>query len=244
MITVVNQSKALTDHEVEAMVHAVGVQLARDVAPIWGLTPALEFSADGSVAALSSPCFIIDQPDVEGALGYHDEDEAGVSYIKVFTAPTLENGGTAFTGPESISVTLSHEICELIGDGPANKWADGPDGSDFAFELCDAVEGDAYEIGGVSVSNFLYPAFFDPKAAPGSKLDFLGKLHKPFDMTAGGYQIKRTEPGKESEVYAKHAQLAIQEMNGGVFVVFGSTFPHWKRALKLRKALARGRVSP
>jgi hypothetical protein len=241
LISLRNESTMVTDDQCGEMVRAIGEQLARDVAPIWGQVPGLEFVRKGQTPLSGSAhCYIQDQPDVEGALGYHDEDEDGIPYIKVFCAPTLDNGGSVLTGADSVSCTLSHEVIELVGDGPANIWVDGPDGTDYARELCDAVEGDVYQVHGVTVSNFLYPAFFDPKATSGSKLDHLEKLRRPFAMTPGGYQIRRTEPGRVSQVFARHEPGAVHAVEGGVFLVFGPQFPHWKRALKMRKAKARG----
>lgn len=137
LISVINQSKRVTDADAQKMTAAVGKQLAEHVAPLYGLVPALEFvKAGGKPTAGGCPCYLIDEPDVDGALGYHDEDGHGVAYIKVFVNPTLDNGGTVMTTGNSVSVTLSHEALELTGDAPANKWADGPNGNDFAFELC------------------------------------------------------------------------------------------------------------
>jgi len=238
-IAIVNQSTRLTQSEIDRMAAAVAHQCARDVAPIYGVTPALRWGAGVKQDAESMPCYIMDTPDTDGALGYHDEDENGVPYIKVFTGPTLDNGGTALEGPNSVSVTLSHEILELIGDAAANLWADGPDGHDYARELCDAVEGDSYEIDGVSVSNFVYPAFFDPKAAPRSVFDYMGKLRAPFAMTEGGYQIQRTEPGKIGQIFAKHGRC--MHVAQGLVLVMATGFPEWKRKFKLRKAARRAR---
>lgn len=237
LISVINQSRRIADQDVAQMTLAVGKQLAEHVAPFYGLVPALEFvKQGGSPSPGACPCYVVDEPDVDGALGYHDEDGRGIAYIKVFVDPTLDNGGTVLVGPNAVSVTLSHEVLELTGDAPANKWVDGPNGYDFAYELCDAVEGDVYEVGGVSVSNFVLQAFFDPRAEAGSKFDFLGKLRAPFTMTPGGYQITRTEPGRISQIFA-HARC--MEVAAGVAVHFGSEFPEWKRAAKLAKAEAR-----
>lgn len=235
-ISVINKSKLVTDDAVQKMTAAVHNQLAEDVAPVYGLVPALAFASSGKASPGTAPCYILDDPDVDGALGYHDEDAHGVPYIKVFTKPTLENGGTVLTGPNAVSVTLSHEVLELTGDAPANKWVDGPKGKDYAFELCDAVEGDAYVIDGVSVSNFLLPAFFDPKSPKGTKLDYLGKLKKPFSMTRGGYQIVRTEPGTVSQVFA-----SSHDLGDGVLVEFGPDVPVWRRDGIANKHTAVGR---
>jgi hypothetical protein len=197
LLSVVNQSQRMTDAEVQRMTLAGAAQLVQHYGPIYGKVPMLEFVHAGQTpTGGSSPITIVDVPDIDGALGYHDEDASGMAFARIFVNPTLDNGGTTLTGPNAVSVTFSHEVLELIGDSPANRWVDGPGGSDFAFEMCDAVEGDAYEIDGVSMSNFVLPAFFDPRADRASnKFDFLGKLSRPFTMTPGGYQIVRTEPG-------------------------------------------------
>ncbi len=229
LISVTNHSKRVTDAECAKMVHAIGIQLARDVAPIWGQVPALEFCPAGAPVN-GIECTIGDTPDVPGAAGYHDEDDSGIPYIRVFTFA----GASALTGSDAVSVTLSHEILEVVGDSPANKWADGPDGADYAYELCDAVEGDTYAIDGVTVSNFVYPAFFDPRAQSGSKLAFIDTVDKPFAMSSGGYEIRRTEPGRVAQVFARAHEAAP-----GVVLVFGPGYPEHKKAGKVASAARR-----
>lgn len=234
IISVINLSARVLDPEVEQMVHAIGVQLARDVAPVWGATIAIEFVPKGGTPN-GIHCEISDTPDQPGAAGYHDEGADGVPYIKVFTF----DGAPALLGSQAVSVTLSHEILEVVGDAPANKWVDGPNGDDYAFELCDAVEGDTYEIDGVSVSNFVYPAFFDPKATIVSKLAHLDTVAFPFGMSAGGYQIRRTEPGNIDQVFARIEPSGVHMLGNGVHVVFGPKFPSAKREAKIAKAKRR-----
>lgn len=237
-ISVTNESKRVTDGDVSKMVSAVGTQLARDVAPIWGLTPTLESVPHGTPASPDAmPCTVSDTPDVPGAGGYHDEGDDGRPYIKVFTF----EGAAALTGSDAVSVTFSHECGELTADAPANRWVDGPGGVDYALELCDPVEGDTYEIDGVSVSNFVYPEYFDPKAPKGTKFDYLEKLSAPFTMTPHGYLIKRTEPGKVSQVFAAHREEGhdVHDLGDGVFIVFGAEYPEHKKAAKIAKAKRR-----
>lgn len=242
LVSIVNQSKRVTDDEAKRMTLAHGRQLAEHVAPVWGLTPALEFVPKGEKPTPGSmPATLSDTSDVPGAAGYHDESDDGIPFIKIFTF----DGSSATTGRDAVSVTLSHEGCELTGDAPANKWADGPDGADYAFELCDPVEGDTYEIDGVAMSNFVYPAYFDPKAAPGAKLDYLEKLSAPFSMTPGGYLIKRAETGRITQIFAAHIEQGhdVRDLGDGLFIVFGAEFPEAKKAAKIAKAARkRGRV--
>jgi hypothetical protein len=237
LVSLVNLSKRVTDAEVTLIASAIGKQAAQHVSPVHGLVPAIEaVPTGGKPSASGVPLWITDKPDVDGALGYHDEDAQGQAFIKVFVDPVLDNGGSVLSGSNSVAAVCSHELSELIGDSAANKWADGPDGSDVAWELCDPVEGDSYEIDvdgtAVSVSNFVFPAYFDPHAESGSRFDYMGKLGRPFTMTSGGYLITRTEPGKVTNIFGS----ASQEAAAGMRLHFGSEFPDWKRKGKLLKA--------
>jgi hypothetical protein len=60
---------------------------------------------------------------VPGALGYHDVmKKNGTPYARVFVNTILANKGTWLRGANSISCTVSHEACELVGDPTANHW--------------------------------------------------------------------------------------------------------------------------
>lgn len=241
LISVMNQSH-LADSEVAAAIQALGKQLSQDYAPVWGMAPAIEFVPKGQKPSGNVHAFIVDKvPEAPGALGYHDVDrdgsitgQKGLGYIKVAVVP-----GYNWT------VTLSHENLELAGNPAANRWADATPTIDYAFEMCDAVEGDTYQIDGVEVSNFVYPAFFNPLATPGERLDHMQKLSQPFGMTPGGYQIKRTEPGEVSQVTKHHLNrqedirvaISSHESSSGrvVVVAFGSAYPEDKKDAKLAK---------
>lgn len=121
-----------------------------------------------------------DQP---GALGYHDTTPAGLPLAKVF--PLLD----AEDGPDGLSITLSHELLEMLADPWLTKCVQSSvDGKFWAYEVCDAVEADKYEIDGVPVSNFVTPAYFEPPSSrAGVKFDYLGLVRKPFEVRKGGY---------------------------------------------------------
>jgi hypothetical protein len=158
------------------------------------------------------PVVLLDNADQAGALGYHDVTPAGLPYSKIFVKTIMENGGTYIHGPDSLSVTISHEILETVEDPYAWWWSDAPDGRQYALELCDPVEADCYDIGGVSVSNFVLPAYFSSAAGP---YDYLKKLAKPFTMTAGGYLIVRDPGGQATQI-------------------FGDAYQEWKKPTKQR----------
>ena len=76
---------------------------------------------------------------------------------------------------------------------PAPSGSARPEGSRYQKEACDPVESDRYEkhVDGidVSVSNFVLPAYFDPNAQPGARVDYLGTCPGPFQLAPGGYLL-------------------------------------------------------
>jgi hypothetical protein len=130
--------------------------------------------------------------DVAGAAGYHDD---GGIYCFRDGLPSLTSGDFAF------SVVISHEIFEAAGDPGANRWADSGTGSEYALELCDAVEGFSFTPecpptdpgAGVSVSDFLLPSFFDPSGVrPFSRCDKPTAPLSTAPDSGADYQIVRS----------------------------------------------------
>lgn len=231
LIAILNHSKRVSNADVNLMALAVHKQLSLHVAPAWNQkSPTIKFYSDPTkVPGYAWIVGIFDNPTVAGALGYHSLDNDVIDAF-IFVDPVLDNKGVVLydsANPQNVSVSsvLSHEVCEMFGDRFANFWSDGPSGSQydqFALELCDPVEGDSYEIDvvvdtvthKVSVSNFIFPSWFNPEATMklNFPFDYLKKLTAPFTMTSGGYMIVRS---------AGQAQQ-----------VFGEHLPQWKRDLK------------
>ena len=100
---------------------------------------------------------VTDNPDQAGALGYHELTSRGTPLGKVFAGLDLQSGA-------SWTVTLSHELLEMLADPWINWCAQGANGKIYALEVCDAVEADklGYDIDGVLVSDFITPSWFEP----------------------------------------------------------------------------------
>jgi hypothetical protein len=140
-----------------------------------------------------------DDADEAGALGYHDLTKDGQPVSKVFVKTTLDDG-------QLVSVTACHELFEMAIDPIANLWAEASDGTEYAYEMCDAVEEDTFLVDGIPMSNFVHPSWFEPFVhPPGTKFDHLGLLTKPFSMTKGGYVIVKKK-GKVDEVFASRTK--------------------------------------
>jgi hypothetical protein len=194
-----NYGGALTPDVLQNIAVAVSWQLNTDVAAEWGGigTHSVRVGTDqNDLSAGEVAVWIQDSlPDAPGAAGYHERGADGSSDAYI----GRDGSNSLTTGSSALSVTISHECCETVGDPPANFWADRGDGNEEALELCDRVEDQVYDApNGVAVSDFLLRAAFDPGAqGPYDKLD---ALKKATDMTPGGYVILRTASSDEHQV--------------------------------------------
>jgi hypothetical protein len=178
----------LTPTILESIGSAVAKQMNGEVAAEWGC--AVEFRVGKGDASDVAPgeiaCIIKDSlPEAPDAAAYHDRlaNGAPVAYFarQDYTSHT--------SGAESLSVDISHECIETIGDPGANRWADvAGDASEKAIELCDQVQNLTYEVDGVAVSDFLHQSAFDPGAT--GPFDHLGQLAAQDDHS-NGYAIER-----------------------------------------------------
>lgn len=202
IIAVQNLSTLVSDQDAYDMTLLVDRQVRDHVAPAWGIQPPfVEFYKPSADPAVPAPHFtaiigILDDADQAGDLGWHTEGPDAAVYGRVFARPVLANGGNALTDQLSVCSVLSHEVIEVIGDAACNGWAQRPDGSLAARELCDPVEGDSYvmtvktagETVSGTVSDFVFPAWFDPDAA-GAPFDWMDLLSSPFQVRPSGYLI-------------------------------------------------------
>ena len=186
-VAVLNATTEMTNDEVAQAVAAVQIQVHRDFAQVWQIDASLEFVPAGQKAPTDSWWVVVlDYSDLGGALGYHDLTSAGLPMGKVFAATDKANG-------LSWTVTLSHEILEMLVDPNINRTAFQitPTGSLLhAYEVGDACEADqfAYSIEGQLVSDFLYPAWFYPLCQR-AQFDYRNQIRQPFDLLPGGFSL-------------------------------------------------------
>jgi hypothetical protein len=184
-IAVINESSVVTDTEIKSVVHALQVQVTRDFFPIWGINANLTFYPKGAAVPATSWQFLfLDDADQAGALGYHDLTSTGLPLAKIFCVTTVQDGG-------KWSVTASHEMMEMLVDPYLELCSFNQTGNTvgilYAYEVADPVEDDSsgYNVGGVRVSNFVYPEWFEADAT--GKVDFLGECAAPFTLLSNGY---------------------------------------------------------
>ena len=208
-VWVVNKSTLVTNDDARTMTAAVNRQMFAHVELVWDLprTPVAFTKTPprgGRVIAL------VDLADDPEALGYHTEIGAIQSGI-VGCKPELDQGAHPLTGPYSVASILSHEVLEMVVDPRCNLWADSGQGFLCAYEVGDPVQSDHYDITVISttigaapttvtVSNFVFPAFFDPLTPAGTKLDHLGLVPAPFTLRPGGYWVQMVD-GQPSQQF-------------------------------------------
>jgi hypothetical protein len=182
-IACINKATVDLGVDFDRLISALQRFLDERFVPVWG-TPATLVKATKPLAGAWSLAFL-DDADAANALGYHDLTKNGLPLSKVFVKPTLADR-------QKVSVTACHELAEMMVDPAINLWADGPNGSLYAYEMCDAVEEDEFAIGGIAMSDFVYPAYFEifrkPKSA---QFDYLKLITRPFELRKGGYSLVR-----------------------------------------------------
>src|SRR5258708_3507974 len=192
IIAVLNASQTFSS-KLDVLTHIitqVAYQLRHQVAPAWDIVPpAMHFVHDSSLVPVGAyRLWVLDDPDTSGALGYHDVDPDGQPYGRVFCTPTLDDGGTILSGPNSISCTISHEAGETALDPDVTAWSQLPNGDLEAFELCDRVEAISYDHNGVALSDFLLPAAFRARDTD-TQFDYMVQLTNARDIAPDGYRI-------------------------------------------------------
>jgi len=216
-VGVVNRSTLLSAANWAPMAGLVNVQLANDFGPAWGIWWALAEATEDAIASYRVQIVIVDElPEAPaGVLGFHNETAAGGIRGYVAVKPVLDAGGVPLLDPErpqrpTVLSVLSHEVLEAAVDPFCADWSLGPErneGALYAKEIGDPVESLQYTVALPSgergaVSDFCLPAFFDPRAAPGTKVDFIGQCPGPFQLTTGGYMSVMSAGYQLAQIYA------------------------------------------
>jgi hypothetical protein len=184
-VAILNQSTVLTDAQVEPVVTACAKQVSGDFGPVWGVDAQVVFVKQGQTPPSGAwQLVILDDSDQAGALGYHDLTKEGLPMGKVFARTDLQNN-------LSWSVTVSHELLEMLGDPDISltvfNQQTNTSGVLYAYEACDACEADdyGYQIDGVLVSDFVTRSWFVP-GLPGP-FDFQEHISSALEILPGGY---------------------------------------------------------
>ena len=219
-IAVINQSQGASDDAVQAYLPAFAQQWNADLAGIWPVVPA-QFTFLPKTATPPSGSWwlvFLDDSDQAADLAYHDLTNDGLPLSKVFVKSIQADNS-------SLSVSATHEMCEMAVDPWLNCSYQDPQGTFWAAEICDPVENDAYgyQIGGVLVTDFVTPNWFGHKNAQ-RNMDFQGHAQAAFTVLDKGY-AQRFSP-----------QQQWQQVNGSAAATTGRTAMPPKGSRRERRA--------
>jgi len=216
-IAIINSSTILSDVDGQTIVTALNQILPRFCVD-WNLPIYTAFYiAKGKTSSISTKVFILDNSDVQNALGYHYLS-ANVPYGKCFAKTNLLGGGVTLysaNGAPTLAQTVAHEVFELLIDPLCNSWWDIGDGRTLvAKEVCDPVQGNnltanvvmspaktSYNaktrkvvtapavIQKVGLSDWILPAWANPQNTVGP-YNHMNTLRAPFTLDRGGYVIQ------------------------------------------------------
>lgn len=167
--------------------------------PVWNTPAEIHWTVAEAAGALNM-C-LQDAPFLDQTAAYHDFTKKPYAVVNVDTVDEL------------LTVAMSHELCEMLVNPGINMWAGiGPDPENIdskhaphrfrCLEVADPVEDCFFDINGHLMSDFVYPAYFEPWRD--GKLDLLGMLHTPGEIMPGGYQILMVN-GREGEIFGPRA---------------------------------------
>jgi hypothetical protein len=181
-IACINYSKGLIkDRAMAKLTAALQKCYDKHFLPVWGYPVKLYVTQKPKRTDWQLVYF--DDASNENMLGRHELTYRGQPISKIFLRSL---------GDEPVSLAASHELFEMVLDPMANLWADQNRNTQYAYEVCDAVEEESFTVSGFQMSNFVYPSWFEPFEHPrGTKFDHMGSLKAPFSMTEGGYVIKK-----------------------------------------------------
>jgi hypothetical protein len=193
----------------DALIAAMQAYVDNYVAPVWGTPAKLVKTTDFKKGAWA--IVFLDNADQPGALAYHDLTPDGLPESTVFVKTTLDNG-------DLVSVSASHELVEMLVDPAINLLTTGPNSKlVYAYESADPVEALSFNVNGIAMSDFVFPAYFEAFHKSGSvQFDAMRKVSKPFQILSGGYQIV-FKNGKWSNVTgsaAKKKALKAEDRRG------------------------------
>jgi hypothetical protein len=192
-------------HLLSEVAGALNEQVQSDFAPVWhvratvGAYPAGGGYGTWNVQVLAD----INEP---GTLGYHS-DEHNVPYAVV-------------QHDDNWPITASHEVLEMLADpfGSRMHTARLPFGLNLDYarfgldhgssrvhylvEACDPCENGAYEVGGVTLSDFLLPSWYRTNPKLAATYSHTGTCAAPREVAPGGYVSFSNSSGEWFQVYA------------------------------------------
>jgi hypothetical protein len=203
-IALVSLTRDVSTKDLLRAAAAVQKQITRDFTPFWGLPATVDAFEDlESVPSDYHPVVVFgDADELMGQLDFAIGREYTTELIDDFERGRLSGLHlNAFTrqpfalvaSSDAWSVTVSHEVLEMIADPFGNRLIAAAHPLDrrrrvkYLLEVCDPCQTMWYPVNGVPVSDFFTPRYFDPVEVEGSRYSFTGALERPLQILDNGY---------------------------------------------------------
>ncbi|MEA2784827.1 MAG: hypothetical protein QOF71_931 [Candidatus Eremiobacteraeota bacterium] len=163
---------------------AFQTQVTRDLRPLWHVDATVTaFASIDDVPLGHWVIFLKESIGGDDQLGFHLD-----SHNQPYALVAYDDSWT---------LSLSHEILEILVDPSGNRLVAGPSVDPkhphhrvrYLLELCDPCEDSAYSytIDGIVVSDFITPHYHDPQDTSGARYSFTGAIGAPREVLPGGY---------------------------------------------------------
>ena len=206
-IACINKATVKLGVDFGALVRALQEYVNRHLAPVWA-TPAKLVKTSKPQKDAWTLLFVDSATakdlkelgipgDPRNLLGRHKLEHHGLPLALVFAKAVLASGPEVSCS-DKIGIAASHELAEMLVDPGNNLWCEFPGGGFCAYEVCDAVKDEHFQVRGIAMSDFVYPAYFETtQISPSEKLDEMGKVKRPFEILERGYlPVKRNRKVK------------------------------------------------
>jgi hypothetical protein len=181
-IAVVSEIDQVSISDLTTLAAALQQQVTRDFSPVWEIDAIVSgFKSLDDVPLGYWPVIIEADIGVKGAAGVHQDDNNQPIALVQYDA--------------SWSLTASHETLEMLADPSGNRLQVGKSLKEdqgqveYLVEVCDPSEDQqfAYQINGLTVSDFYTPHFFDPVKNSSVMYSFTGAIKEPLQVLVNGY---------------------------------------------------------
>jgi hypothetical protein len=210
-VALVSDDGRVGPDELAHVAGALNRQVQEDFAPVWHVRATV--GAYPSLPAGTWGIHVVSALDDPGALGFHTDDHfQPLAYV---------------LHDDAWTVTASHELLEMLADPWGSRFHGGrlPHGIERRFaefglkstrshvsylvEVCDPPEAWSYDVGGVAVSDFITPRFYDVGAV-GVPYSHMGRLASR-GVGVGGY-VSFHVRGVWWQVFNRRGGLEVREL--------------------------------
>jgi len=197
-IACLDRARSLENVDFDRLIRGLQTYLDDVLVPVWR-TPATLVKTRKERHGAWTLVFL-DDADQGKDLGYHKLMKHGLPVARVFVRRTLDSD-------EAVSLIASHELAEMLVDPSDNLWCMGPRRHLYAYEVCDPVEHESFDIDRMAMSDFVYPEYFQLAPRAGARLDHLRRITRPFQVLRNGYMVTRVK-GRKLTLFGSKAKAS------------------------------------